>query len=305
MGRTYLEAAIVGAILLFLPGCTSDSRSPDSGQPATRIISLAPSITETLFTLGCGDKVVGVTDFCTYPEQARRLPKVGGYVDPNYEQILALEPDLVILMKEHAEVFTFLERNGIDYEKVDNHDIRSILESFRRVGERCGARERADSLVRALRTALDSTPVPHGPRPRVLFCVGRQDMGGGGVSRAFVAGRPTFYHELIRAAGGPNVSADSTRQYPMLSAESVMRLAPDIIIDAVASMRNLDTGRIAADWEQLNTVPAVRDGMVFCLAGSHVTIPGPRIVLLLEQLDEVVSVWRTAHAARYRETEVR
>ncbi|MBD3241452.1 MAG: ABC transporter substrate-binding protein [Chitinivibrionales bacterium] len=284
-------AVTAATILVLVLGCARDQRKADDAHVATRIISLAPSITETLFALGCGDKVVGVTDFCTYPEQASAKPRVGGYVDPNYEQILSLEPDLVLLMREHTPVMDFLDRSGIPYAKVDNHDIGSILRSFRLVGARCGAPDRADSLVRAFRAALDSAPDVQ-PHPSVLFCVGRQDMGGGSVSQAFVAGPPTFYHELIRAAGARNAIRDSARQYPMLSAEGIMRLAPDIVIDAVASMQGLDTASIVADWRRLTSVPAVRDGMVFCLVGSHVTIPGPRIPQLLEQLREIVAMWR-------------
>lgn len=304
MNRTSLTVAALWGALLLCCGCVHEQRTSRGEPRAARIISLAPSITETLFALGCGERVVGVTDFCTYPEAARHLPRVGGYVDPNYEQILTLEPDLVILMKEHASVVEFLTKSGIAYAKVDNHDIGAILESFRLIGQRCGRPDRADSIVGAIRSALDTTSLD-APRPSVLFCVGRQDMGGGSVSQAFVAGRSTFYHELLRAAGAENVIADSARQYPMLSAEGVMRLAPDIVIDAVASMQSLDTARIAADWQRLSTVPAVRNGMVFCLAGSHVTIPGPRIVLLFEQLKEIVAIWRSARGKSTHAVEAR
>jgi iron complex transport system substrate-binding protein len=260
-----------------------------------RIISFAPSITETLFALGLGDRVVAVTSFCDYPPAARELPRVGGYMDPGYEMIVRLEPDLVVLMTEHTVVQRFLRAREIPFLRIDNHDIEGIIESFRLIGERCGRSQAADSLARRVRTELaaawrDTTVV----RPRVLLCVGRDNAGSGKISRVYAAGRTTFYDELLRAAGGVNAYPDAAIQYPHLSAEGVAAMAPDIIIDMMASMDEVSAGTVRADWDHLTIVPAVRSGMVFCLTGKHLTIPGPRIVTILRDLRRIVEEWHRA-----------
>jgi len=241
--------------------------------------------------------VVGVTDYCSYLSQARGLPTVGGYVDPNYEQMLRLRPDLVILMQEHEAVAGFLDKADIAYMTIDNHDIAGVMRSIRSIGAACGARERADSVVRSIETALAREPVS-GDRPSVLLCVGRKDMGGGTVSRVVAAGPRTFYHELIDAAGGRNVVEDSAQVYPMFSVEGVMRLAPEVIIDVGPTMSGEDAERARRDWRTLDMIPAVRTGNVHCLVGTHVTIPGPRIPLLMHDLREVIA----AAADRYGDT---
>jgi iron complex transport system substrate-binding protein len=282
--------------LLLLAACSGKRGQPGPTGVPQRIVSLSPSITETLFALGCGDRVVAVTDFCTYPAEVRGLPRVGGYVNPNYEQLLALKPDLVLLRREHAPVVSFLQANGMAFVQVDNDDIQAILDSFRRIGAACGVGARGDSLARAVQAELQ--PVRSASRaPSVLLCVGRSDMGSGRIAGVFAAGKRTYYRELLEAAGAHNALDGSTVAYPSLAIEGVLRLAPEIIVDLVASARALDTARVRADWAVLSGVPAVEHGMVFCLTESYVTIPGPRIGLLLRDLRAIVARWQAMQKA--------
>lgn len=292
--RTLPACGAALAAALFVACAKPDSRTSHQ-PPPQRIVSLAPSITETLFALGLGDRVVAVTTFCDYPPAARALQKVGGYMDPSYETILRIEPDLVVLMSEHTVVQRFLRARRIPLLRIDNHDIRGIVRSFRLIGEACGRTEAADSLVNVVRTELaaaasDTT----GPAPRVLLCVGRDNVGSGRISRVYAAGCSTFYDELLRAAGGVNAYPDSGIQYPHLSAEGVVAMAPDIVVDMMASMDDASRGTVRGDWERLTVVPAVRSGMVFCLTGKHLTIPGPRIVMILRDLRRIVEEWERA-----------
>jgi iron complex transport system substrate-binding protein len=257
-----------------------------------RIISLAPSITETLFALGCGSRVVGVSSYCTYPPRATRLPTVGAYLDPNFEAMLRLKPDLVILMREASKVEQMLQANGIRTLGIDNHDIPAIIESFRGIGSACGCQAAADSLVSATMRALADT-VSGGARPRIMICVGRGDIGSGAVSQAFFAGPRTFYEGLMRAAGGANAITDSLVAYPALSGEGIIRSSPDIVIDLVVDTGGVSQNRIVADWGQYTFLPAVRSARVYCLTGEYVTIPGPRISLILGDFKRIVAQYRT------------
>jgi ABC-type hemin transport system substrate-binding protein len=174
---------IAGFFVLFLMGITA-SCSP-SHKAATeestgdfhRIISFAPSITETLFALSLGDRVVGVSSFCKYPPEVKKIPSVGGLIDPNFEKVLRLAPDLVILLKEHEKLIDFLKKNRIEYLTVDNHDCRAILESFRSIGEKCGHGRQADSLVRYVQKEFADGAAQTADAPTALLCVERDRRG--------------------------------------------------------------------------------------------------------------------------------
>jgi iron complex transport system substrate-binding protein len=246
-----------------------------------RIISFAPSITETLFALGMGDRVVGVTRYCLYPAQVKQLPQVGGFLDQNFEMILTLKPDLVLLLKEHGTLIDFLKKNSITYKSINNENMAGILQSFDSIGVWCGKKVSADSLVNRIKQEIVDT-VSSIKRPRVLLCIGRDNAGSGSITKIYAAGPRTFYHELLLASGGENVYQDSAFAYPSMSGEGIVRLAPDVIIDIMAGSPGLDTAVLHRDWNVLSMVPAVKNQKVFCLAGDYLTIPGPRIVQILK-----------------------
>ncbi len=243
----------------------------------SRIVSFAPSITETLFALSLGDKVVGVSSFCRFPPQVDKIPKVGGYTDPSYETVLRLKPDLVILLQEHIKMADFLKKNGIDFLLVDNHNLASILNSFVIIGQKCGKSGKADSLVQYVRSASFMDSTEHALPPKVLLCVDRSDQGCGKISGAYAAGTGTFYNDLLKNAGMENVLGPSTIAYPQLSIEGIITLQPDVIIDIAMRPRSGDPEKTRKDWQSLPMVPAVKNNRVFCLEGDYLTIPGPRI----------------------------
>jgi iron complex transport system substrate-binding protein len=267
----------------------SGPKEPDvkALQDYHRIISFAPSITETLFALGLGDRVIGVTRFCTYPQQVKKLPRIGGYLDPNYEMILSLKPDLVLLLKEHSALIEFLNRNRIRHQVIDNENVSAILRSFRTIGSLCGAQKQADSIVASIRSEM-AGPAPTQQRPKILVCIGRDNPGAGSISKIFVAGPISFYSQLVNDAGGENAYADSSFSYPSFSAEGIIRLAPDIIIDLMSSVAGVAQDKVRSDWQSLSMVPAVKNNLVFCPSDDYMTIPGPRIGLILRQIKMTV-----------------
>ncbi len=254
----------------------------------SRIISFAPSITETLFALGLGENVVGVTRYCNYPPEVDKIPKLGGYLDPNYETILSLKPDLVLLLKEHIKVIDFLKHNNIHYEIIDNENVSAILNSFLQIGKLCLRQRRADSLV-ALFNAEKRAPLTiNEKRPRILFCIGRDNTGSGKIVQLYAAGPKSFYSQLINYAGGENAFTDSLGTYPLITAEGIFRISPDIVIDLMAPISHTDISIVKKDWDCLNSVPAVKNGLVFCPDKDFMTIPGPRIRLILKEINTAV-----------------
>src|SRR6185503_604861 len=229
---------IVTALLAFggsyalkrtLPGRPEVALRPPGG-PA-RIVSLAPSITEMLFELGLGDRVVGVTRYCVFPPEARTKAQMGGYYDPNYEALKAAKPDLILTVPEHEDVRKELEKLNLRSLTVDHTTIRGILESILKIGEAAGCPERAAALHQRLDGRIRKIGSQHGnrPRPRVLISVGRM-AGDGSMNRITVCGRAGFFEELIGLAGGVN-AFEGDIPFPALSAEGVLKTNPDVILD--------------------------------------------------------------------------
>ncbi|MBD3391984.1 MAG: ABC transporter substrate-binding protein [Chitinivibrionales bacterium] len=279
------RAAVLLALLVACGGHTGSRK--DSIIPQ-RIVSLAPSITETLFALGLGDKVVGVTRYCRYPPRADSIEEVGGYVDANLEKILSLKPDLVILQEEHVKQRSFLSRYDIRTLAVGYATTGAICSSFIAVGRTCGAKEQADSLVELFASLLRADTT-RANRPRMLLCVGRESPGGGAVQSVFAAGAGTFYDNLLLAAGGRNAFADTVPPYPKISREGLIGLAPDIIIDVAPAMGDYACSTLVKDWQSVVMVPAVDRGNVYCLAEAYATVPGPRVPMLLDDFKRIVA----------------
>ena len=275
------------ALLAAAGGCVRETKQRASVAIPKRVISFAPSITETLFALGMGDRVVGVTRYCNYPPKAKGLPKIGDYLNPNYEMVLKLKPDLVLLLKQHSSLSEFLTRNRISSRVIENENVDEILQSFIVIGEMCGKTKQADSLVASIKAEMSGVSAPP-YRPKILFCIGRDNPGSGRISKVYLAGPKSFYSQLMRDAGGQNAYADSIFAYPTFSAEGVIRLAPDIIIDVMASVSGVQQEKARDDWKELAIVPAVANGLVFCPSGDFMSIPGPRIGLILCEMKKAV-----------------
>jgi len=255
----------------------ADPRPP--GGPA-RIVSLAPSITEILFELGLGDRVVGVTRYCGFPPEAKTKPQMGGYYDPNYEPLKAARPDLVITVPEHDDVREELRKLGVKTMTVDHTSIRGIMESIVAIGTMAGCPERAAALRARLETRIRKIGERNSgkPRVRVLISVGRM-AGDGSASRITVCGRSDYFQELLGLAGGVN-AYEGDIPYPAMSAEGVLKTNPDVIIDLWPDLKekNIDPESVRRQW---TSIPGLK-ARVHVIGEDYVMIPGLRIVLLLE-----------------------
>ena len=255
-----------------------------------RIISLAPSITETLFALGLGDAVVGVTRYCDYPKEAKEKQDVGGYFDPNYESILSLQPDLVVTFAEHEKPRAYLAERGIRTLTVTHKTVAGIFESIETLGEIGGVRDRAAALAADLRrrVARVSARIPAGSRPKVMVVKGR-DVEAKTIGSLYIAGRGGYYDELLVLAGGENAFTGSV-PFPRVSAEGILKINPDVIVEILGDMNGhpLDPRKAVQAWLPLSGVKAVKDGRIHLLLDDFAVIPGPRFALTLERLAQVL-----------------
>jgi iron complex transport system substrate-binding protein len=266
------------------------------GSPCSRVVSLAPSVTELLFDLDLGSSVVGVTRFCRYPSAARGIAHVGGMFDLNVEQIVALRPTHVFALAESEHQVELLKRFGITVVIVDHRRVDGILESYRAVGAHCAVQEavsrRIEQFEREERTIKARCANPdeaHTPL-QTMVVVGRSG-NPSAHAELYISGSDGFYSDVLRLVGARNVHTTKTVAVPTLSAEGLLKLNPDVILEVVQDNDELGAGlgdsnraRRRSFWNRFGTLKAVSHNKVFILDDDFASIPGPRYIELARKL---------------------
>lgn len=289
--RNILPAALLLAAGL-TSGCERDAAVRSAGTPETgnrpeRVVCFAPNIAETVFALGQGHRVVGVSSFCDYPPEVRDLPAVGGHIDPDFERIAMLRPDLMLLQGEHGRVAEFANMNSIRIVHVDMDSIAAIDDGIRVIGDALGCPDEATALRARIRRGLDavSSAVETFPRQRTLLVTSRD-----GVDRIYTVGDKSFISELAAIAGGDNVYSHAGETYFEASKETIVASRPEAIIefyDAAGATETQIAGRVA-EWKPLAGVPAVDNGRVLLITDPCGLVPGPRIAKTAALLAEAL-----------------
>ncbi len=294
MRRYRLWAMILILSFFFCQGSKNDSQQNNESNTqvqSDRIISLSPNITEILFALGLGEKVVGVTRFCNYPLEAKEKMQVGGYLDPNYEAILSLKPDIVVLLPEYEQIKNFLSELRVKYLTVNNKTVSDILTSIDYLGKQFDTEQQAETILADIRLKMSRIrdKTKNSPRPKVLIVIERT-MGTGVIEDVYIAGKNTFYDELIQLAGGNNAFEDEKIAYPILSAEGIIHINPEFIIDLIPQLdqTRLSASTLEKDWSSLAQLDAVKNHHVFIMSQDYAAIPGPRFILFLKDLAQII-----------------
>jgi iron complex transport system substrate-binding protein len=241
-----------------------------------RIVSIAPSNTEILFTLGLGQRVVAVDQYSDYPPEAKEKEQLGSYVEPNIEQIVAVAPDLVLATGVHEQsVVPKLEDLRLTVAVVDPQDLEEVFDGILLVGQLTGQDGRAADLVCELQDRVETviSRVEGAERPRVFFELSPE---------LHTAGPDSFIDDLIEHAGGVNIAADATEEWPQLSAEIAIEQDPEVILlaDHEAGVTPEQVAE-RAGWEQ---VSAVKAGRIVPIDPDLTNRPGPRVVDGLEEI---------------------
>jgi len=251
-----------------------------------RIISLSPANTEILFAIGAGDKVVGVTNYCDFPPQVKKIDKVGGFTTPNIETIVNKNPDLVVASYGNGEEnIKRLKELGITVLSLYPKSVEGILKDIKLVGEATGYRNEAIKLVKGLgrRIALikDKTiKIPEGRRPRVLYLVWYPEL--------WTAGKGTFANDLIEMAGGKNIASD-IQGWKIISKEVVIDRDPEVIFCSGMGKNSVILMRKILKDADLQKTSAPQNNRVYPITSDIVERPGPRIVDGLEKMREYLS----------------
>ena len=251
-----------------------------------RIVSLAPSNTEILFALGLGDKVVGVTEYCNYPEAAKTKPKVGGFSTVDIEKVVSLRPDLVLATQIHSKtIIPALEKLGLTVVALTPSSLTGVLDSITLVGKITGQSKEASELIKDLSTRIkaiaDKTQkLSPAQRPRVFYVTWHDPL--------WTAGTGTLSNDVISQAGGQNIASDISGD-KTIDLETVINRDPEVIIVSVGMGTGEDSPwQYIKSESRLKNTQALLTGRVYKIDGDLIHRPGPRIVEALEQMAQFI-----------------
>ena len=253
-----------------------------------RIVSLAPSITEILFTIGAGDRIVGVTTYCDYPEEAKTKPKVGGFTDQNIEAIVLQKPDLVILTPNRGTKFTYEKLKQINIETlvVPFYSLDDLLKSFELISQKAGNILEAKKIQAQLLETINQVRNQSVSRPKkkVAFVSWHTPL--------ILAAGGTLEGNVVELTGGMNIAQDSPLHYPKFNIEALFTRDPDLIIDTSRMGRKMDfesqKEMVKKFWGQYSELHAVKTGHVYMFKGNVYCAPGPRTVRMIQAVNAIL-----------------
>lgn len=268
--RTYFTL-----LSILIVSCTTIYANSD--RPPQRIVSLSPNVTEIIYGLGAWDKIVGVTMYSDFPPEAKTIPKVGGWVNPNLEAIVNLKPDLVIFMKDQDSIFgDNIRKLGLNTLSVDsNNSIKDIQNSILQLGKILQKEKEAENLAAKIRSKFEEmrSKTSKVSKKRVLFIVGRNP---GTLEDIYVIGRDNYINELINLAGGENV-VESNRFALKIAKDAILSFDPEVIIEITYDKTdNRDSTR--ETWSTLKEISAIKNNEVHIVSSSELLRPSQRII---------------------------
>jgi iron complex transport system substrate-binding protein len=277
-----LRSLLCLTVLLVVPCFASRTLTDELGRTVVvpdhphRVICLMPSVTDTVFALGAGDDVVGISDYTEYPAEALKKPSVGNLITPSIETILSLHPDLVIGLQPVGpmEVTGQLEQLGIPIFLVNPHGVTGIFHSVETIGMALNRKPQADALVQRLQQRLDAVKARTKDlrAPRVFMPVWYDPIS--------TIGKNAFITEIIKDAGGRSVTDDLPMEWPEISMEVVLERAPDALLLVRGGKTTLKVLQERPGWSSMT---AVKESRVYYV-DSRINFPSPIAIDALEDL---------------------
>jgi len=240
-----------------------------------RIVSLAPNITEILFALGLGEKVVGVPLYSEYPPETAEKLKVGTFWQPNIEAVIGAKPDLIVTLEIERQKYIAqrLRRIGYTNLTVDIEKVGDLFDAIKKIGDLTGKQIEADKLLSEIKGKLAkiSSLGKNEEKLKVLYIVQRKPLR--------VAGRETFVNEIIELAGGENAIGPTIQKYPPIGSEQVLGSDVDVIIEPSMGQNDLEGLKIKAMeyWRGFENIPAVKNNRIYVIDDDTVSQLGPRL----------------------------
>jgi iron complex transport system substrate-binding protein len=275
--RASLTILLTSALCLLPSAFLSRSRAQAPPAPR-RIISLVPAVTEMLFAIGDGDAVVGVSSYDHYPAAVETRVRVGALVDPDFERIISLKPDLIVVYGTQADLITRLDRAHLPMFRYAHAGLADITSTIRAIGLRVGRADAANAEADRIEGELAAIRrrVSQEPRPKTLLVFGRE---AGALRGIYASAGIGFLHDMLDVAGGDDVFGDVKRQSVQASTEQILARAPEVILEirSEAGFTEAQADEQMKVWRTLPAIPAVKTNRLIMLTGAMLSIPGPRV----------------------------
>jgi len=283
-----LLAGVLLALLLQRLEFTPPEDSTGQGAPS-RVICMSPAVTEIVYALGQGDRVVGISQYATYPPEALGKPECGAFVNPNLERILALRPDLVIVQGISQKVTEFCQDRNIRLLTLDLTDLDSVFVAIEQVGQALECQKEAERLRAEMRGQLDAVARSVAGKQRIpVFIAAGRNMDS--LRNLMTISKGSFLNDVLELAGGRNIFGELAMSYPTISKESLLERQPEAIIELCGEgmISQSDKAEIMATWKTLSALRAVRNGQVYAIGNTYALIPGPRVTILARDIADIL-----------------
>jgi iron complex transport system substrate-binding protein len=246
-----------------------------------RIIALSPSINEIIYALGDGDKIVGNTEYCNYPEESKIKTKVGGYFSPNLEKMVSLQPDIVIMLESSKKLSRKLHKLGIKTKILKLTKLEEIQSSIRQIGEILNKQKKAQKILDNINTELENIKgiVQNKKILIVISAYGTIE------KRVFVAGQNLYFDDIINESGNTNALQSKRKGQPVLNIENIIATNPDIVIllSPLRVQRGLSIDQIKKPWLTL-PITAVKENNIYVADKPYAAIASHRLIYFLRDL---------------------
>ncbi len=247
--------------------------------PPKKIISLAPNVTEILFSLGLDQEIVGVSIHCNFPQKAQSKVRVGSYISLDFEKIVSLNPDLIIATGagNTKDMVDRLEGLGFPTYVIFPKNIEGVMRSVGHLSQLVGREKEGEAIVQEMKRRREKVVALtlSLPRPRVFLQIGEAPI--------VTVGKNSFADDLIRLAGGENVAGNEKEMYPRFGMEEILKRSPEVIL--ISSMNPMENyQKVLQEWSRWKTIPAVKNGRVYLIDSDLIDRPSPRIIEGLEEM---------------------
>ena len=259
-----------------------------------RIISLAPSIDENIFALGKGELIVGNTTYATYPKEAQKLPKVGGYFSVSLEKIIMLKPTIVLMQKNNLSIKPKLEKLGIKTELISSTSLKDIKQGIIKIGTLINTEDEAEKILNDIDKALLKTEGILKDK-KILIVFGKQfDLK----SEIFISGNSVYFADIIKISGNQNAYKEISLKQPLLSYEGIVKANPDIIYILAHEAENIkeEKQKLIAPWLEL-PINASKTKTIYVNTNKYASMPSHRVINYIEDFTEVLKDAKSKFAA--------
>lgn len=254
-----------------------------------KIVALSPSINEIVFALGEGEKVVGNTTYCTYPQEAINITKVGGYFSPSLEKILALDPTIVIMQQNNYALAQKLQQLGVKTQVVKIDTLENIKTSILQIGKTLNKELKAKEILENINSELEKLKGIT-TNKRILFVMGHNTSLA---SRIFVAGQNLYFDDIINESGNTNALQSQRKGQPILNTENIIACNPDIVILLAHSMKEMGLSKndLVSPWLKL-PINAAKTDSIYIIDKMYSGIPSDRLVYFLQDFRAILDDYK-------------